>query len=37
MQLSYSAKVNFNIERKARGMGMIYPDEINVIQEKGRE
>jgi len=37
MHLSYSFKVNYNIEKKARAMGMIYPEEVRVINEETGE
>lgn len=36
MNISYSTKVDFDIETKARKMGMIYPSEIKAIElDKG--
>lgn len=35
MNINYKAKVNLNIEEKARGLGMIYPYELKVMDEGG--
>lgn len=35
MNLTYKAKINLNIEEKARKLGMIYPYELKVIDDKG--
>lgn len=33
MNISYAAKVNINVEKKARALGMIYPYELKVMEE----
>lgn len=33
MNLSYKSKVNLNVEKKARALGMIYPYELKVMDE----
>lgn len=33
MNGSYKVRVNSDIEKKARDMGMIYPDEVKVKEE----
>ena len=34
MNITYMAMLDSNIEKKARGMGMVYPNEINVKTDK---
>ena len=35
MNINYKSSINRNIEEKARGLGMIYPHELKVIEEEG--
>lgn len=35
MNITYQAKINLNIEKKARKLGMIYPYELKVIDNEG--
>ncbi len=35
MNISYQAKINLNVEKKARELGMIYPYELKVMDEEG--
>ena len=35
MNITYKAKVNLNVEEKARALGMIYPYELKVLEEEG--
>lgn len=34
MNIAYMIGLNYQVESKAREMGMVYPDEINVQLEK---
>lgn len=34
MNLSYATKMHFNVESEARKLGMVYPNEIKVINDK---
>lgn len=35
MNITYQSKVNLNVEKKARALGMIYPYELKVLEEEG--
>ncbi|MDY0256578.1 hypothetical protein [Gudongella oleilytica] len=37
MNMSYSVQSAAEVERKAREMGMLYPDEIKVIEAQPQE
>lgn len=34
MNIAYMTQVNLRIEEKARDLGMVYPEEINVISSQ---
>lgn len=34
MNMSYSAKLSISLEREARKLGMIYPNETKVLEEE---
>lgn len=34
MNIAYMTQINLRIEEKARDLGMVYPDEINVISDQ---
>lgn len=37
MNISYKSQIKFDIESKARAMGMVYPEEVKIGDIKEEE